>query len=101
MAVVATPQEMDDAAATIESSTREIDSILNNMKNHVAEISSNWTDQNGATFNEKFEEVKNEMPYYIDRAEATASFMRGVAEAYREAISVNSKAVNTSEVVEG
>ena len=94
MAVVASPEMMDEAATKLENKTEEIDSLLNSMKGHVGAIGENWQDENGQTFNEKFEELKAEMPAYVNKAHAAAAFMKGVANAYRETVTINARAVN-------
>ncbi len=99
MAVVASPEMMDEAANIMENNTEEIDALLNSMKQHVGAIGENWVDENGQTFNEKFEELKAEMPGYINRAHAGAAFMKGVSNAYRETINLNARAVNTDQRV--
>ena len=95
MAVVASPEMMDSTATNIENRTEEINSLLDSMKNHVGNIGANWTDENGQTFNEKFEDLKKDMPAYVNRSHAAAAFMKGVSNAYREAVRVNSTAVNS------
>ena len=85
---------MDATANSIESTIEEINSLLDSMKSHVGNISGNWTDENGKSFNERFDELKSEMPSYIDKGHAAAAFMKGVSNAYRESIRVNSRAVN-------
>ena len=98
MAVVASPEMMDEAATRLENKAEELNSLLDSMKSHVTEISGNWLDENGQTFNEKFEELKAEMPAYVNKAHATAAFMKGVANAYRETVTINAKAVNGTDV---
>ena len=94
MAVVASPEIMDASATNIENRTEEINTLLDSMKNHVGSIGENWIDENGQTFNQKFEELKREMPGYVNRSHAAAAFMKGVSNAYRETVTVNAKAVN-------
>ncbi len=98
MAIVASPEMMDEAATKYENKTEEISALLDSMKGHVGAIGENWTDENGQTFNEKFEELKAEMPSYLNKAHAAAAFMKGVANAYRETVTINAKAVNSSDV---
>ena len=98
MAVVATPEQMDQSAANIEDRTEQINAALEQIRSRVNSIGANWRDENGITFGEKFEELHKEMPQYIDRAHACAAFMRGVSNAYRETIKINSTAVRASDV---
>ena len=98
MAVVASPEQMDQSAANIEDRTEQINAALEQIKNRVNSIGANWKDESGKTFGEKFDELQREMPQYIDRAHACGAFMKGVSNAYRETVRINQAAVRTDQV---
>lgn len=98
MAVVASPEQMYEAANKLDGTIERINSILDSMKTHVGNVGDNWTDEAGKSFNESWDELKASMPEYINKVHATATFMKRMADAYRKAVEVNAKAVNQEDV---
>ena len=98
MAIVASPEAMDQTATNIENNVEELAGLMQSISNHVGNNGENWKDEQGKTYNEKYEELKSEMPAYVDKGHAAAAFMKGVSNAYRETVRINQAAVRTDQV---
>ena len=98
MAIVANAEQLEAVGTDIVNLIEEIKENTDKIGTHINGNNSNWTDQNGPTFSDKYEELRNEIPGYLAQGMAFAGFLKGAANYVREARNLSSKAVNSTDV---
>jgi hypothetical protein len=93
-AVVASPEELDQVADDLYKKVEEMAEVTQQLGQVIkGGIGENWVDENGVTFQEKYDEVEKDIPRYLETGALASGFMKGVSNAYREVANLAQKSV--------
>lgn len=81
------PRELDEAASQLESLSQELKDCFERITTSVGNIRTNWTDQNGREFSQRYEnEVRPKLSNYYDAIMEHSNFVCTASKIYKARI---------------